>query len=71
MHACRGGGGGGGTGGNTEYAGLGFFVNLSIASVFSRQIANVTAGPTSALESMGGKRFFRCHFLDIALIYKQ
>ena len=42
----------------TDYAGLGFAVNLSIASVFSRQIANVTAGPTSALESMGAKPVF-------------
>ena len=54
-----------------EYGGLGFAVNLSIASVFSLQIANVTVGPTSALESMGAKPFFHCHSFNIALNYKQ
>ena len=55
----------------TEYAGLGFPVNSRIASVFSRQIANVTAGPASALESMGARPCFRCHSLNIDLMYKQ
>ena len=54
-----------------EYAGLGFPVNLSIASVFSRQIAIGNGGPTSALKSMGAKPSFRCHSLNIGLMYKQ
>ena len=41
-----------------------------IASLFSRQIANVNAGPVLALESMGAKKYFRCHSLNIALKYK-
>ena len=41
-----------------EYAGLEISVNSRIALSFSRQIANVNAGPTSALESMGPKRIF-------------
>ena len=32
---------------------------------------NITAGPVLALESMGAKRYFRCHSLNIALKYKQ
>ena len=40
----------------TQYAGLGFPVNLCIAWWSSRQIANVNAGPTSALQSVGTKR---------------
>ena len=66
--------GGGGTqvqNGYTEYAGLEFPVNSCIASPFSRQIANVNAGPSSALESMGPKPTFRCHSFNIALMYKQ
>ena len=57
----------------TDYAGLKISVNSRIASPFSRQIANGNAGPTSgsALESMGPKPTFRCHFLNIAPIYKQ
>ena len=55
----------------TAYAGPEFPVDLSIASPFSQQIANVNAGPILALESMGAKRNFRCNFLKIALIYKQ
>ena len=54
----------------TEYAGLEIYVNLRMASSFSRQIANGNAGPTSALESMGPKPTFRCHSVNIALIYK-
>ena len=48
-----------------------FFVISRIASPFSRQIAIGNADPATALESMGAKRYFRCHFLNIALIYKQ
>ena len=55
----------------TEYAGLEFPVDLSIALPFSRQIAIGNAGPTSALESMGGKPFLRHHFVNTAPIYKQ
>ena len=56
---------------NTEYEGLDIAVILCIASPFSRQIAIGNAGPTSALESMGGKPFLRHHFVNIAPIYKQ
>ena len=55
----------------TDYAGLEIFVNSHIASPFSRHIANGNAGPTTALDSMGPKPTFRCHFLNIAPIYKQ
>ena len=55
----------------TEYAGLKISVNSHIASPFSRQIANGNAGPSSALESMGAKRSFRCHLLNIGPSYKQ
>ena len=55
----------------TDYAGLEISVNSRIASLFSRQIANVNAGPVLALESRGAKRYFRCHSLNIALKYKQ
>ena len=41
--------------GNTDYAGLEISVISHIASLFSRQIANVNAGPILALESMGAK----------------
>ena len=54
-----------------KYAGLGILVDLCIASPFSRQIAIGNAGPNSALEAMGGKSIFRCHRLNIGLIYKQ
>ena len=55
----------------TDHAGLEISVNSSIASPFSRQIAIGNAGPTSALESMGAKQTFRCHFLNIGPSYKQ
>ena len=55
----------------TEYAGREISVNLCIASAFSRQMANRNAGPVSALESMGAKPTFRCHFLNIGASYKQ
>ena len=35
-----------------------FAVDLCIASPFSRHIAIINAGPTSALESMGAQRSF-------------
>ena len=54
----------------TDHAGLEISVNSRIASRISRQIAIGNAGPATALESMGGKRFFRCHFLNIGLMYK-
>ena len=56
---------------NTDHAGPEISVNSRIASSFSRQIANVNAGPVSALESMGAKQTFRCHFLNIGPRYKQ
>ena len=56
---------------NTEYAGPEISVNSRIVSLFSRQIANSHAGPTIALESMGAKPTFRCHFLNIGPSYKQ
>ena len=55
----------------TDYAGLEICVILRIASLFSGQIANVSAGPVLALESIGAKLYFRCHSLNIALKYKQ
>ena len=55
----------------TDYAGLGISVNSRIASPFSRQIANGNAGPILALEPMGAKPTFRCHFLNIGPSYKQ
>ena len=55
----------------TDYAGLEIPVNSLIAWPFSRQIAISTAGPTSALESMGAKPTFRCHFLNIGPSHKQ
>ena len=55
----------------TDYAGLEISVNSSIASPFSRQIAIGNAGPTTALDSMGPKPTFRCHFLNIGPSYKQ
>ena len=54
-----------------EYAGLEFPVNSCIAWQFSRQIAIGNAGPVLALESMGPKRYIRCHSSNIALKYKQ
>ena len=56
---------------NTEYAGLEISVYSRIASLFSRQIAIGNGGPMLALESMGAKRYFRCHSFNIALKYKQ
>ena len=35
------------------------------------EIAIGNAGPVLALESMGAKRYFRCHFLNIGPSYKQ
>ena len=55
--------------GYTDHAGLEIPVDLCIASPFSRQIAIGNAGPTSALESMGLNRTFRCHFLNIGPSY--
>ena len=49
----------------TDHAGLEISVNSRIASPFSRQIAIVNAGPSTALEPMGAKPSFRCHFLNI------
>ena len=42
-------------------------VDLCIASPFSWQIVIGNAGPASTLQSMGGKLFFRHHFVNIAL----
>ena len=55
----------------TDHVGLDIAVILCIASPFSRHIAICNGGPTSALQSMGAKRHFRCNFFNIALIYKQ
>ena len=55
----------------TDHAGLEIPVNSRIASPFSRQIVNGNAGPTSALETMGAKRSFCCHLLNIGPSYKQ
>ena len=55
----------------TDYVGLEIIVISRIASLFSRQIAIGNAGPATALESMGAKRYVRCHFKNIALMYKQ
>ena len=38
-----------------------------IALAYSRQIANVNAGPASVLDSMGAKRSFGCNILNIGL----
>ena len=54
----------------TDHAALEIPVNSRITSPFSRQIANGNAGPTSALESVGAKRSFRCHLLNIGPSYK-
>ena len=53
----------------TDYAGLDIAVILCIALPFSQQIAIINGGPTSALESMGAKRHFRCCSLNIDLMY--
>ena len=55
----------------TDHAGPEISVNSHVASAFSRQIANGNAGPTTALDSMGPKATFRCHFLNIGASYKQ
>ena len=55
----------------TDHAGLEISVNSRIAWPFSRQIEISNAGPTLALDSMGAKRHFRWHSLNIALKYKQ
>ena len=55
----------------TDHAGLEIPVNSCIASPFSRQIANVNAGPVLALESIGAKQSFHCNSLNIGLMYKQ
>ena len=54
----------------TDDAGLRIPVNSRIASPFSLQIAIGNAGPTTALDSMGAKPTFRCHFLNIGRSYK-
>ena len=46
-------------------------VNSRIALLFSPQIAIGNAGPILALESMGAKQTFRCHSVNIGLMYKQ
>ena len=56
---------------NTDHAGLEILVDLCIALPFSRQIAIGNAGPTSALESMGAKQTFGCHFVNIGPSYEQ
>ena len=55
----------------TEDTGLEFLIDLCIASPFSRQKAIGNAGTASALGSMGAKPNFRCHSLNIGLLYKQ
>ena len=57
-------------GGYTDHAGPEISVNSHIASPFSWQIAIGNGGPTSALESMGAKPTFRCHFFNIGPSYK-
>ena len=57
-----------GKGPYTEHAGLEISVNSRIASPFSRHIAIGNAGPSTALDSMGGKQSFRCHSFNIALM---
>ena len=54
-----------------DYAGPKIAAYLYIASPYLRQIANGNAGLALALESMEPKRSFRCHSLNIGLIYKQ
>ena len=54
----------------TEYAGPEISVNSRIASLFSRQIANVTAGPVLALQPMGAKQYFHCNSFNIGLMHK-
>ena len=54
-----------------DNAGLEMSVHLRITSPFSRQIAIGNAGPILALESMGAKPTFRCHFLNIGPSYMQ
>ena len=54
-----------------DYAGLEIPVNSHIARPFSQQIATSNAGPSLALESMGAKPTFRCHFFNIGPSYKQ
>ena len=46
-------------------------MDSGIVSPFTRQIALGNAGPASALQYMGVKRSFRCHPLNIGLMYKQ
>ena len=55
----------------TDHAGLEISVHLRIAWPFPWQIAIGNTGPISALESMGTKPTFRCHFLNIGPSYKQ
>ena len=50
----------------TDYADL----EISVNSVNFQQIAIGNAGSVLALESMGAKRYFRCHFLNIGPSYK-
>ena len=40
-------------------------------SLFSQQITIGNAGPILALESVGAKQTFRCHSVNIGLMYKQ
>ena len=49
----------------TDHAGLENSVHSRIASSFSRQMANIHAGPTSELGSMVAKLSFRCDSLNI------
>ena len=55
----------------TDHAGLEIPVNSRITSLFSRQIAIGNAGPFLASECMGAKQTFRCHSVNIGLMYKQ
>ena len=55
----------------TDHVGPEISVNLCIASSFSQHIAIGSAGPTTALESMGAEQTFRCRFLNIDPSYKQ
>ena len=55
----------------TDHVGLEIPVNSRITSLFSWQIAIGNAGPILALESMGAKQTFRCHSVNIGIMYKQ
>ena len=55
----------------TDHVDLEIPFNSRIALLFSRQIAIGNAGPILALESIGAKQTFRCHSVNIGLMYKQ